>query len=117
MADQVKQNEADQPKLRFLHMRASVPLALKAVSVGYFVRQGENDTRFLEGQVAKCCYRDVFCKKIARDIIEGRFKKKGVAFSIEIKNDLFTPYEILIETFHPDYIAERADYIADALPE
>jgi hypothetical protein len=77
-------------------------LPSKVVSIGYEIKPIDATKFKIVGQVARCCWKDPFNKKIARAIINGRYEKRGPAFEIPWA-DNFSIEELLQSEFHPDY--------------
>lgn len=125
--------------LKFLHLKSDVSpkdlssrddgyfvkpiIPSKVVSVGYKVIENpapDGAVHFhIEGQVAKCCMKDNFNRKIARKIIEGRYKKRGPSFKFDLPDDWtsFEVYKLLEQEFHPDVIQAKLEDQADAVFE
>lgn len=87
---------ATAPKLRYIYFRSAVSPNHRVVAAGFTFVEGK-----VYCQIARCHEPDLFCKRIARDIIAGRITKYGPAFTFEVADESRV-YETLEKHFHPD---------------
>jgi hypothetical protein len=85
-------------KLKYIHFRSAEGNGV--TSIGY---QWDKDTGNCYYQIARCNPKDVFCKRIAHSICEGRMYKygpEGELNNIKDEKDLLEKFTI----YHPDYL-------------
>lgn len=97
--------------LVFFHFKSDDNPNSCVVSVGFKIVDGKT----IHLRCARCRPPDIWNRKIAREIIEGRFKKYGPQEVIDL--DYFdgeSIYEGLESLFHPDFGVRIDDWEAES---
>lgn len=105
----------DQKKLRFCHKRfkknAKGPRAHGGITIAYMTYTVDNYDLVLI-QIACCSTRDLYNKKIGREIAAGRFKKYGAALVIDTRSS--EGFSSIMAAMGPDRLSKFKDHIAHA---
>lgn len=89
----------DTPKLSYVHLRSTDDPHHTVTSVGYYIANGK-----LYVQIARCRAPDNWSRRIAHNIIAGRFKKRGPLTEYDTSMlQHFSVGELLASEFHPDF--------------
>ena len=99
-----RKNKQDRP-LKFFHFRSEQGKG--SVTIGYEVNL---ETKTVTFTVAHCAPHDNFCRRIGRDICQGRFRKPQKnppqTFTFKEYDDIKKHF---IDNFHPDNVVVVED--------
>jgi hypothetical protein len=94
-----KKVQAPRPQLKYMYLHSEQNNGVTTIGYQWDVKAG-----MVVYQVARCCPKDVFCKKIAREICSGRMLKNGPQGDFKAL-DPDTIRKYFTSKYHPDVLA------------